>query len=92
MPAISFSDITAARDRIAGGVALTWKATRGAARYTIKRGDTHRGPYATIATTTEAAYLDGGAKPGAPSFYVVTATNQAAVESPASNEAEVAGK
>jgi unsaturated chondroitin disaccharide hydrolase len=75
-----------------GAGALTWKATRGAARYTIKRGGAPGGPYTAVGTTTEASYLDAGTKPGAAAFYVVTATNQAGVESPPSNEVELPGK
>jgi hypothetical protein len=73
------------------GVELTWQATRGAARYTIERGATHGGPYTALGTSSEPGYVDAGAKPGARDFYVVTATNQVAVESGRSNEVQVAG-
>jgi hypothetical protein len=69
-----------------GGTTLTWRPTRGAAKYTIKRRAA--AGYVPVATVADSPYVD--ASPGAASDYVVTATNQVAVESGPSNEAHAA--
>jgi len=69
-----------------GGVALSWKPTRGAASYTVKRRAAGGG-YAIVSTAAEPSYVDAGAAPGTAFDYVVTATNQIGAESGPSNEA-----
>lgn len=69
-----------------GGVTLTWKATRGAASYTIKRGTASGGPYTALATVNDPGHLDSTAVMGTPYYYVVTATNQVPIESAHSNQ------
>jgi unsaturated chondroitin disaccharide hydrolase len=72
------------------GVVLGWTATRGAAHYTIKRATAAGGHYVAVGTTVEPGYVDAGA--GVGGFYLVTATNQAAVESGPSNEVAVSAR
>jgi hypothetical protein len=71
------------------GIALSWRPTRGAASYTVKRRAAGGG-YVPLHTTLEPSYVDSSAAPGAAFDYTVTATNQAAVESGPSNEVRAA--
>jgi fibronectin type 3 domain-containing protein len=57
-------------------VALSWNGSNGAASYTIKRGTTTGGPYATVATNVSTThYTDATAANGTTYFYVVVAVN-----------------
>jgi unsaturated chondroitin disaccharide hydrolase len=64
------------------GLVLSWRPTRGAASYTVKRRASG-GAYLPVHTVAEPSYVDTS---GTPADYLVTATNQAGVESPASME------
>jgi hypothetical protein len=68
------------------GIALTWKSTRGAATYTVKRRASG-GAYLPLHTLVEPAWVDTSATPASAFDYVVTATNQIGIESSSSNEA-----
>lgn len=69
------------------GIGLSWKPTRGAASYTVKRRAAGGG-YVPIHTGEEPAWVDTSAAPGSAFDYVVTATNQIAVESGPSNQVQ----
>ena len=59
--------------------------------YNVYRGDAAGGPYAVINTVPQTAnpmYSDTGVDLTTDKFYVVTAVNSAALESPFSNEAQ----
>jgi unsaturated chondroitin disaccharide hydrolase len=71
------------------GIALSWNPTRGAASYTVKRRSAG-GAYGLVHTAAEPSYVDTSAAPGIAFDYVVTATNQLAIESGPSNEAHAA--
>lgn len=73
----------------ADGVTLAWKPTRGAASYTVKRGTSASGPFTALGMVEDPGFLDSTAAVGTQYHYVVTATNQLAIESAAS--ATVAG-
>jgi hypothetical protein len=66
---------------------LTWRATRGAQRYNVKRGTSASGPFTTIGTAPEAFYTDTTAVAGTAYHYVVTSVNQIEVETANSNTA-----
>ena len=72
--------------RAATGIALAWTATRGAARYTVKRATRRGGPYQVLASSAEPRHVDISAVRGRTYYYVVTATNAAPAESARSNE------
>ena len=71
-------------------VSLAWSAVAGATGYTVKRGASGGGPFATIASgITATNYADATAAFGTTYYYVVTATNSAG-ESANSNVASTA--
>jgi hypothetical protein len=72
-----------------GTVSLTWKATRGADSYTVKRATASGGPYTAVGTATLPKYTDADVTAGSSYFYVVTATNLVPVESGSSNQAQI---
>lgn len=58
------------------GVGLVWNASDWAASYTVKRSESHGGPYTTIASgITGTNYDDGGLTPSETYYYVVSAEN-----------------
>jgi regulation of enolase protein 1 (concanavalin A-like superfamily) len=67
--------------RGAGGVALSWTGTRGAASYTVKRADGAAGPFSAVGTSERPRFTDTTALPSNAYHYVVTATNLAPAES-----------
>src|SRR5947209_10665631 len=56
------------------GIALSWNTSSGATGYNVKRSTTSGGPYATIATRSNADYDDTNVVSGTTYFYVVSAT------------------
>ncbi|HWD00527.1 MAG TPA: glycoside hydrolase family 44 protein [Candidatus Sulfopaludibacter sp.] len=60
-----------------GTVNLTWTPGGGATSYTVGRATVSGGPYATLATTTAAAYADAGLTNGVTYYYVVAGVNSA---------------
>jgi unsaturated chondroitin disaccharide hydrolase len=65
---------------------LSWRATRGADSYTIKRRPTATGTLVTLGTSLTPSYTDNTVTAGSTYFYVVTATNLAGIESASSNQ------
>jgi unsaturated chondroitin disaccharide hydrolase len=68
------------------GVTLTWRSTRGAALYNVKRATSATGAYTTLGQVAEPGYFDTSALPGTPYWYVVSAINQVEVETASSNQ------
>jgi probable HAF family extracellular repeat protein len=62
-------------------VALTWRASVGAASYHVKRGTRNTGPFQTLATVSTTSYVDLSAHNGVKYYYTVSAVNSAG-ESP----------
>jgi fibronectin type 3 domain-containing protein len=58
-------------------VALSWNASSGATRYTVKRATVSGGAYTVIASQTSTNYTDTGLTNGTTYYYVVTASNSA---------------
>jgi hypothetical protein len=58
-----------------GNVSLNWSASPGAAGYNVKRSLTPGGPYDTLATTTNAVYVDTTVVNGTTYYYVVASFN-----------------
>ena len=69
------TELTAAAGK--GRILLTWKAAAGATRYTVKRSEQVGTPFRTIATPAECTYVDEKLAPGAPHYYIVSASNEA---------------
>lgn len=70
-----------------GMVKLDWNAAEGATTYSVKRGTTNGGPYATIVTgITDVSYIDATVENDKTYYYIVTATG-ATGESGPSNQA-----
>jgi hypothetical protein len=72
---------------VRGGIQLTWEVPGTATEYNIKRGEGSEGPFALIAKSKTAIFLDSGVKPQATYRYVVSSVSLAK-ESADSNEAE----
>jgi hypothetical protein len=70
------------------GVMLSWRSTRGAQFYRVRRTMESGRPFAVIATTDRPFYLDVQGLPPSRPRYVVTAVNQVGKESPASAEVD----
>ena len=80
---------------LAENVNLFWTANSepDVVSYNVKRGDVSGGPYTTIGSvgqTANPSFTDVSVDLGTDKFYVVTAINNAALESPNSNEATAA--
>lgn len=56
-------------------VTILWKASEGAACYTVKRGSSAAGPYVPIATPTEPAYTDTALLNGTTYYYKIRSVN-----------------
>ena len=73
-----------------GRVVLAWNANTeedlAGLPYTVKRGETAGGPYATLSSTGENAYTDNAVTNGTTYYYIVTATDEAGNESAPSAE------
>jgi len=61
----------------AGQVPLRWLQSFGATNYNVLRSMTNGGPYTTIASVTNASYVDTNVLPNTTYYYVVTASNSA---------------
>lgn len=61
----------------AGSVSLRWDSAYLATSYNIKRATSANGPFSTIATATNNAYIDNNVSNGTTYYYAVTATNAA---------------
>jgi autotransporter-associated beta strand protein len=61
----------------AGRVPLRWLQSFGATNYNVLRSTTNGGPYTTIATVTNASYVDTSVSPNTTYYYVITASNSA---------------
>ncbi|MDR3459781.1 MAG: alginate lyase family protein [Verrucomicrobiae bacterium] len=58
-------------------VPLRWLQSFGASSYNVMRSTTNGGPYAAIATVTNASYVDTNLAPNTTYYYVITASNSA---------------
>ena len=64
-------------------VALSWNAVPSATSYTVKRSESHTGPFTELATIGATAYTDATAANGAFYYYTVTANNSGGASSEA---------
>ncbi len=74
-PAAHLSTPSVSAQSLPNAAQLQWEAVGGAASYEVKRAAEIEGPYAVIATVTEAAYTDAGLVNGTPYYYKVAAVN-----------------
>jgi autotransporter-associated beta strand protein len=61
----------------AGRVPLRWLQSFGATNYTVWRSTTDGGPYTSIASVTNASYVDTNVAPNTTYYYVIKASNSA---------------
>lgn len=58
-------------------VNVGWSAVAGASSYQVKRSTTNGGPYAVLASSVNASFVDGGVTNGVTYYYVVAAVGAA---------------